>query len=81
MVAKRLCVRQALSSELTASGGGKVVAVKCDVRNEEEVVAMFEKAVKELGGVDVLVSNAGLAHNEPLLTGNTSQWREMIEVG
>ena len=71
---------QALSSELGAAGTGKVVAVKCDVSKEEEVLAMFERARSELGGVDVLVCNAGLAHNEPLLSGNTSQWREMMEV-
>ena len=58
-----------------------MIAVRCDVRKEEEVVAMFETAVRELGGVDVLVSNAGLANNEPLLSGNTSGWREMMEVG
>ena len=57
------------------------MAVKCDVRIEEEVVAMFGKVVRELGGVDVLVSNAGLAHCEPLLSGNASGWREMMEVG
>ena len=56
------------------------MSVRCDVRKEQEVVAMFERAVREFGGVDVLVSNAGLAHSEPLLTGDTSQWREMMEV-
>lgn len=68
---------------MSASGAssGKVVAVRCDVRKEEEVVAMFEKAVRELGGVDVLISNAGLANDEPLLTGTTAGWREMLEVG
>ena len=73
-----VCV-QALSSELGAADSGKVVAFKCDVTKEQEVVALFEKA-RELGGADVLVSNAGLAHNEPLLSGETSQWREMMEV-
>ena len=54
--------------------------MRCDVRKEQEVVAMFERAVREFGGVDVMISNAGLAHSEPLLTGDTSQWREMMEV-
>ena len=72
-----MCVcLQDLAAELGAGGQGKVVAVKCDVTKEEEVVAMFERVVRELKGVDVLVSNAGLAHSEPLLTGTTSQWRE-----
>ena len=71
---------QALSSELGAAGTGKVVAVKCDVSKEEEVLAMFERVRSELGGADVLVCSAGLAHNEPLLSGNTGQWREMMEV-
>lgn len=57
-----------------------MVSIKCDVCKEEEVLALFEQVKKELGGVDVLICNAGLAHNEPLLSGNTSQWREMTEV-
>ena len=44
------------------------------------MLAMFEQVKKELGGADVVICNAGLAHNEPLLSGNTSQWREMMEV-
>ena len=65
--------------ELSTGGSGKVVALKCDVSKEEEVLTLFER-VKEMGGADVLVCNAGLAHSEPLLSGDTSQWREMIEV-
>ena len=73
---------QELSAELTAAAGGdgRVVPIRCDLTKEEEILAMFEQIKKELGGVDILVNNAGLAHNEPLLSGSTSQWREMVEV-
>ena len=71
---------QGLSSELSKNGTGKLVAIKCDVSKEEEVLAMFEQVKRELGGADVIICNAGLAWNEPLLSGNTSQWREMMEV-
>ncbi len=57
------------------------MAVKCDVKKEEDVKATFEVAKKEFGGVDVCVSNAGLGHNAPLLTGSTQDWRDMLEVG
>ena len=32
------------------------------------------------GGVDVCVNNAGLAHDAPLFSGTTSDWKEMLEV-
>lgn len=38
-------------------------------------------AIKTLHrGVDVCINNAGLAHNEPLLSGHTEGWRNMIDV-
>ena len=70
---------QALSSELSTAGA-KVVAIKCDVTKEHGILAMFEQIQSQLGTISVLVNNAGLAHNAPLLTGETSQWREMVEV-
>ena len=41
------------------SMGGTVLAVKCDVSNEEEVIALVKKVVEEFGTVDVLLNNAG----------------------
>ena len=71
---------QALATELEGTAVGKLVAVKCDVKKEEDIKATFEVAKKEFGGVDVCVSNAGLAHNAPLLSGSTEDWRDMLEV-
>ena len=72
---------QALSSELKAvSGSGDLLSVKCDVRHEEEIVAVFEAARAQFGGVDVLVNSAGLSHKAPLLTGTTEDWRDILEV-
>ena len=73
--------QQLLSQELAAnSSSGKVISAKCDVRREDEIKAMFEMAKSRFGGVDVCVNNAGLGHDAPLLTGETDQWREMLEV-
>ena len=43
---------------------------------------MFEtiKSDPDLGGVDVCVNNAGLGHDDSLLEGKTSYWREMFDV-
>lgn len=40
---------------------GKLHAVKCDLRNEDDILKAFQWTTKELGGVDVLVNNAGVA--------------------
>ena len=56
------------------------MAMKCDVRVEEEVKAVFAAAFNKFGGVDVCVNNAGVGHNTTLLTGDTAEWRDMVEV-
>ena len=71
------CARNISKIEDLGSG---VVAHKCDVSNEGEVKSMFELLQNKLGGVDILINNAGLSHNSPLLSGSTEQWREMLEV-
>ena len=70
---------QALSSQLSGASG-KIVAIKCDVCNEEEIKSVFAAAKTQFGGVDVCINNAGLAHNAPILTGETHYWRDMLEV-
>ena len=56
------------------------MAVKCDVTKEEDILEAFEIAKAQFGGVDVCVNSAGLAHAAPLLSGATSEWRNMLEV-
>ena len=70
---------QSLSQELSASGG-KLVAMKCDVRKEEDILSMMREIKSQLGGADICVNNAGLSHNAPLLTSDSEKWREMLEV-
>ena len=46
--------------EMADAGEGRVAGAVCDVRDYEEVKALFEHAAAEFGGVDVLVNNAGV---------------------
>ncbi len=47
--------------------GGKGLAVKCDIRNEEEVDAAVKKAVDTFGGIDILINNASAINLSPTL--------------
>jgi rhamnose utilization protein RhaD (predicted bifunctional aldolase and dehydrogenase)/NAD(P)-dependent dehydrogenase (short-subunit alcohol dehydrogenase family) len=52
---------QIIADELNSEyGEGKSIAVKVDVSNEESVENMILQTVKEYGGIDILVSNAGV---------------------
>ncbi len=42
------------------TAGGSAVAIQADVKNRDQVNAMFEKAAKAFGDIDVLVNNAGV---------------------
>ena len=50
---------EAAAAALRALPGARVYARVCDVRQPDQVAAWVEGAAAELGGVDVLVNNAG----------------------
>ncbi|XP_065892566.1 dehydrogenase/reductase SDR family member 11-like [Dysidea avara] len=77
--ARNIVAIESLSQELSTSGG-KLVAMKCDVRKEEDILSMMSAIKSQFGGADICVNNAGLSHNAPLLTSDTEKWREMLEV-
>ena len=59
---------------------GQVLAVQADVADPDQVRAMFDQVRRQLGPVEVLVCNAGLAQQK-LFTDITDQdWRTMMGV-
>src|SRR5882724_6951041 len=65
--------------ELSAKGV-KALAVRADVGDEEQVEAMFRRAVEELGTIDILVNNAGLQQDAPFHEMTLTQWNRVINV-
>ena len=62
------------------SGGQRALTAQADVGDEAQVQAMFAAAVRELGTVDILVSNAGMERNAPFHEMTTTQWDAVINV-
>lgn len=68
------------AAEIKATGG-KAIAVAADAGVEKEVQAFIQKAVKELGGLDVFYANAGISGGlVPLLEQTVELWQEILRV-
>ena len=66
LVARRERELDAVAEEIRGAGGGAEV-IPCDVGDREQALAAAERAMEVLGGVDVLVNNAGFGHHRPFL--------------
>jgi NAD(P)-dependent dehydrogenase (short-subunit alcohol dehydrogenase family) len=64
----------------TAAQCGDAMAVVCDVRDREQVEAAVEAAAEELRGLDVVVANAGVAAQLPLVGGDPEVFERTLEV-
>jgi 3-oxoacyl-[acyl-carrier protein] reductase len=65
-------------AKITAAGG-TAIAVKADVSSSAEVVALFDAAEKQFGGVDILVSNAGRAIRKTLVEFENNDFDAVIK--
>ncbi|BDM68735.1 glucose-1-dehydrogenase [Streptomyces nigrescens] len=63
-----------------ASFGVRAAAYEADVSDEEQVVAMTDRMVKEFGTVDILVANAGLQRDAPFTDMTLAQWQKVLDV-
>lgn len=69
------------TGELTEVFGKDVVRpVNINVTSEEQVISGFAHAVVEFGGLDILVSNAGLASSAPIEETSLALWNKNMDI-
>jgi len=78
LAARRLEACEAAAAEARASGV-RAAAVALDVTDAASVKAAAEAAERALGGLDVLVNNAGIAVTRPLLELTESDWDRVLD--
>jgi 3-oxoacyl-[acyl-carrier protein] reductase len=68
------------ADELKQVTGSRPLAVACDVTVEDDVRHLFATAVGELDRLDVVVNNAGLGGEAPLVDMTDEQWGTVLDV-
>ncbi|MGH8549886.1 MAG: 3-hydroxybutyrate dehydrogenase [Methylococcales bacterium] len=60
--------------------GGTGLAVAMDVTQEAQVEAGFGMAINTFGHIDVLISNAGVQHIDPVVELSLDNWRKLLAI-
>lgn len=66
--------------ELAGLGLGRVEAVVCDVTSSAAVDALITESVEKMGRLDVLVNNAGLGGQTPVVDMTDDEWDRVLNV-
>jgi gluconate 5-dehydrogenase len=79
-----LCARNVERCEQAAGElaqvGVKTLAFACDVRDPEQIQSVVDRTREELGGVDVLVNNAGTVWGAPPEEMPLHGWQKVVDV-
>ena len=68
------------AAEQIRAAGGQALGIGMDVTNEQQVDAGVAAVVAEWGGVDILVSNAGIQIVHPIEQFSYADWQTMLKV-
>ncbi|MFN8720124.1 MAG: SDR family oxidoreductase [Rhodospirillales bacterium] len=71
---------EAVAALRALAPGTPVTGRLCDVRAEAEVQALVDGAEADLGGIDVLVNNAGLGGLKPVVEMTDAEWSTVLDV-
>jgi len=72
---------KAVAAEINAAhGAGTAFAYALDVTQEDQWIAVLEAAATDLGGISVLVNNAGVAGDKPLEQMEFDLWKRIMSI-
>ncbi|NQY92385.1 MAG: glucose 1-dehydrogenase [Deltaproteobacteria bacterium] len=69
-----------VAAEITSTTGRRAVPVACDVADTEQIDALVERAIRELGRLDVLVNNAATVWAADTLAYPLKGWDKVFAV-
>jgi NADP-dependent 3-hydroxy acid dehydrogenase YdfG len=79
VAARRLERLERLAADIGGQGH-TALAIQSDVADQEQAIAMVDRTVDELGGLDIVVNNAGVMLLGPIENAPTEEWDRMIDI-
>src|SRR3954464_4558457 len=79
LAARRADRLEALAGRITDAGGTALV-VEADVTSREAAEAAVQRTVDELGGLDIVINNAGVMLLGPIADAPVEEWERMISL-
>lgn len=70
----------ATANEISARGNGQAIGITMDVTDENAVETGIAAIIERFGGVDILVSNAGIQIVHPLQDFPYAEWKKMLAI-
>jgi 3-oxoacyl-[acyl-carrier protein] reductase len=68
-----------LADEINSSGG-KAVAIQANLSDANQVATLFKHVHREIGDVDILINNAGIARPQPPESIQLDDWSEVLNI-
>lgn len=68
------------TADAIVAAGGRAIGVACDVTDEAQVESAVAETVQTFGGVDILVSNAGIQIVHPIEEFAYAEWKKMLAI-
>jgi len=68
------------TAQAITKNGGIAMGVAMDVSNEQQVEAGISEAITAYGGVDILISNAGIQYISPIESLPFAEWKKILAI-
>ena len=69
-----------VAEDISSKYNVRVIPVKADVSQEEQVINMVKTAIEKFGSLEILVNNAGIASLSPSVDMSLEEWKKVIDV-